>query len=98
VKTGDGALGWPEAAPFDRVLLTAAARTVPQSLLAQLRDGGLFVGPVERSDGSQELVRLTRSGNTFSIERLADCAFVPMVRPSSAADERRTTLGEPYGR
>jgi len=99
VRTGDGALGWPEAAPFDRVVLTAAARTVPRTLLAQLRDGGLFVGPVEKQDGSQELVRLTRSGSSFSIERLSDCSFVPMVRTETAASgERRTTLGEPYGR
>lgn len=94
VRTGDGSVGWAEAAPFDRILLTAAARTVPKSLLAQLRDGGIFLGPVEKQDGGQELVRLTRSGNQFSIERLGECSFVPMVRSS---DEARESANDEYG-
>lgn len=98
VRTGDGADGWPDAAPFDRVLLTAAARTVPRALLGQLCDGGMFLGPVEKQDGSQELVRLVRSGSEFSIERLSECSFVPMVR---GATGRRSGAdagsGEPYG-
>jgi protein-L-isoaspartate(D-aspartate) O-methyltransferase len=92
VRTGDGSLGWPEAAPFDRILLTAAARTVPKSLLGQLRDDGIFLGPVEKQDGSQELVRLTRAGNKFSIERLSECSFVPMVRPGDS--RRQSAPGE----
>ena len=99
VKAGDGAEGWPEAAPFDRVPLTAAARRVPKKLLAQLRDGGVFLGPVEKNDGQQELVRLTRSGNSFSIVRLGECAFVPMVRADAERGVSGTaTHGEPHGR
>lgn len=94
VRCGDGAEGWPEAAPFDRIVMTAAARTVPTTLLAQLHDGGVLVGPVEKRDGGQELVRLTRSQNRFEIERLGECAFVPMVR----ASEERRRHGETHGR
>jgi protein-L-isoaspartate(D-aspartate) O-methyltransferase len=99
VRTGDGAVGWPEAAPFDRVVLTAAARSVPKSLLAQLCEGGMFLGPVEKQDGSQELVRLTRHGNSFSVERLVSCTFVPMIR--AGVDEAGAGVpsrSEPHGR
>ncbi len=80
VRTGDGAQGWEEKAPFDRVLLTAAASQVPRSLLMQLKDGGFLLGPVEKEDGTQRIVRLTRQGTTFSVERLRECSFVPLVR------------------
>jgi protein-L-isoaspartate(D-aspartate) O-methyltransferase len=80
VRVGDGADGWPDAAPFDRVLLTAAAASVPKALLAQLSDGGFLLGPVARGDGNQEIVRLTREGDRFSVERLIECSFVPLVR------------------
>jgi protein-L-isoaspartate(D-aspartate) O-methyltransferase len=100
VRTGDGAHGWPEAAPFDRVLLTAAARTVPRRLLGQLCDGGMFLGPVEKDDGTQELVRLTRSGSRFGVERLSDCSFVPMVRVHDVERTRAepAEYGDPHGR
>ena len=80
VLVGDGANGWPKYAPYDRILLTAAAKTVPVSLLSQLGDGGMLVGPVEKEDGDQEVVRLTRRGDECHLERLGACAFVPMVR------------------
>lgn len=99
VRTGDGARGWPEAAPFDRVLLTAAARQVPRSLLMQLCDGGFFVGPVEREDGSQQVVRLTRRGTSFTVERLIDCSFVPLVREVASLRETEPVVqGKPHGR
>lgn len=87
IRVGDGAQGWPDAAPFDRVLLTAAAATVPKALLAQLAEGGFLLGPVVRADGSQEIVRLTREGERYSVERLIECSFVPLVR------ETRATVG-----
>ena len=87
IRVGDGAQGWPDAAPFDRVLLTAAAATVPKALLAQLAEGGCLLGPVVRADGSQEIVRLTREGERYSVERLIECSFVPLVR------ETRATVG-----
>jgi len=82
VHNGDGARGWTEGS-FDRVLLTAAARRVPRALLAQVADGGFLLGPVMRSDDhehKQEVVRLTRRGGKFDVERLIECSFVPLVR------------------
>jgi protein-L-isoaspartate(D-aspartate) O-methyltransferase len=79
-RVGDGAVGWREMAPFDRILLTAAAEGVPQDLLEQLRDGGFLLGPVVGSNGRQEVVRLVRRGDRFALERLRPCTFVPLVR------------------
>ena len=86
VRVGDGARGWPERAPFDRVLLTAAADHVPRALLHKLADGGEFLGPVLRDERRQEVVRLTRRGDRFELERLIECSFVPMVREENAGD------------
>jgi protein-L-isoaspartate(D-aspartate) O-methyltransferase len=80
VLAADGARGWPAGGPFDRVLLTAAARHVPKVLLAQLCDGGFLLGPVVGRDRRQEVVRLTRRGARFELERLIACSFVPLVR------------------
>jgi len=80
VLLGDGSNGWEDFAPFDRVALTAAARQLPVKLLAQITDGGKLVGPVQTSDGGQEIIRLTRNGSSFGLERLGSCSFVPMVR------------------
>jgi len=80
IRVGDGAEGWPERAPFDRVLLTAAADHIPKALLGQLAEGGFFLGPVVRAEGHQEIVRLTRLAGRFAVERLIACSFVPMVR------------------
>lgn len=89
VRDGDGARGWDEGA-FDRVLLTAAAKHVPRALLAQVSDGGFLIGPVMRSDGhepTQEIVRLTRRGGKFDVERLIECSFVPLVRDTKGAEK-----------
>jgi len=98
VHAGDGSGGWPQAAPFDRILLTAASRTVPTELLQQLREGGVLLGPVIRSGGGQEIVRVTRAGKTFSVERLRECTFVPMVRGVEEARVPVARRGEPRGR
>jgi protein-L-isoaspartate(D-aspartate) O-methyltransferase len=80
IKVGDGAAGWRERGPFDRILFTAAARSVSHDLLAQLRNGGFLLGPVETEDGKQHIVKMTKEGNACSLQRLKDCAFVPMIR------------------
>lgn len=90
VKIDDGWKGWAEKGPFDRVLLTAAAQQVPRALLAQLSDTGFLLGPVIRADGKQEIVRLIRRGGKVEIERLIECAFVPLVR-----DVRRKSRSKP---
>jgi protein-L-isoaspartate O-methyltransferase len=65
----------------------------------QLCDGGFFVGPVEREDGSQQVVRLTRRGTSFTVERLIDCSFVPLVREVSSLRESEPMVqGKPHGR
>lgn len=80
VKAADGRTGWSEKSPFDRILLTAAASEVPKTLLKQLKEGGIFVGPVIASEKSQQIVRLQKKGSTFTVQRLRECAFVPLLR------------------
>jgi protein-L-isoaspartate(D-aspartate) O-methyltransferase len=89
IKVGDGSYGWPEKGPFDRILLTAAAVDVPQSLLEQLKEGGFLLGPVIGDTGKQEIIRLVRRGASFQVERLRACAFVPLVRERKAPDAGR---------
>jgi protein-L-isoaspartate(D-aspartate) O-methyltransferase len=84
IKVGDGADGWCEYGPFDRILLTAAAKDVPESLLAQVGEGGFLLGPVVATPGEQTIVKLTRTGDRFEVERLKPCSFVPLVRGVAA--------------
>jgi protein-L-isoaspartate(D-aspartate) O-methyltransferase len=77
VRAGDGYLGWPEAAPFDAIVITAAAPRIPEPLKAQLKDGGRLVMPL--GDEAQELVLVTRAGATFAERRLMPVRFVPMT-------------------
>ena len=77
VRAGDGYAGWPEAAPFDAIMVTAAAPRIPEPLKTQLRDGGRLVLPV--GDESQELILVTRRGATFVERRVLPVRFVPMT-------------------
>lgn len=77
-RVGDGTLGWPEEAPFDAILVTAAGPSVPPSLEAQLADGGRLVMPVG-GWGEQELIALERRGDSFRRENLGGCVFVPLI-------------------
>jgi protein-L-isoaspartate(D-aspartate) O-methyltransferase len=77
VRAGDGYLGWPEAAPFDAILVTAAAPKIPAPLKEQLKDGGRLVLPV--GDDWQELIVVTRRGERFEEKRLLPVRFVPMT-------------------
>lgn len=77
VRSGDGYRGWPEAAPFDAVLVAAAAPRVPQPLLDQLALGGRLVIPV--GDSVQELEIYTRTADGFSVRRTLAVMFVPMT-------------------
>jgi protein-L-isoaspartate(D-aspartate) O-methyltransferase len=76
-RCGDGYRGWVEAAPFERILLTAAPEQIPQALLAQLKDGGVLIAPV--GGMRQHLVRVRRLGNLYKEESLLPVRFVPMV-------------------
>lgn len=80
-KVGDGASGWPEQAPFDRIMVTAAAPELPQTLVDQLKVGGIMVLPVDipGRPREQKLVRVTRTETGIEREDLMDARFVPLV-------------------
>jgi len=78
VHCGDGTLGLPELAPFDAILVAAAAPAVPEPLRSQLAEGGRMILPVGDSE-NQELLSLERHGNSFETHILEACRFVPLV-------------------
>ncbi|WP_341894356.1 protein-L-isoaspartate(D-aspartate) O-methyltransferase [Ferrovibrio terrae] len=79
-KLGDGNKGWPEQAPFDRILVTAAADTRPDALIAQLSpNGGIMVAPVAVNATEQDVIRYTRDGEAVREERLLPVRFVPLL-------------------
>jgi protein-L-isoaspartate(D-aspartate) O-methyltransferase len=86
---GDGYKGWPAQAPFERILVTAAARIVPPDLVAQLSDeGGIMVIPVGEAGGqNQEVIRVRKDGKQFESERLFPVRFVPLVQGVPPAAE-----------
>ncbi len=77
--TGDGSYGLPEQAPFDRILVTAAAEDPPGPLLAQLKKGGIMVLPVGQSDAVQSLIKVTRTETGYDYDELRPVRFVPLV-------------------
>ena len=79
VRVGDGLLGVPEGAPFDRIIVTAAAEKVPDNLVAQLADGGVMILPLGPHSGSQRLVKLTKQNLTYEQEDLIAVRFVPLL-------------------
>ena len=79
VISGDGSFGLPEQAPFDRILVTAAAEDPPGPLLAQLRMGGIMIVPVGQSDAVQTLIKVRRTEAGFDYQELQPVRFVPLV-------------------
>jgi len=77
-RHGDGAKGWPEAAPFDRIIITCRVTEIPKSLLDQLKEGGILIAPVGPS-GKEELVRVKREAEDFERKSLMPVRFVPML-------------------
>ena len=75
----DGCHGLPDQAPFDRIIVTAAAEDPPGPLLAQLKIGGIMVLPVGQSDAVQSLIKVTRSARGFDYDELLPVRFVPLV-------------------
>lgn len=80
VRAGDGHQGWPEAAPFDAIIVTCAPEQVPQALVDQLRVGGRMIIPVGEVHGVQELVLLRKKKQGIETQAVLPVRFVPMVR------------------
>jgi protein-L-isoaspartate(D-aspartate) O-methyltransferase len=85
VIAGDGMAGAPDKAPFDRIIVTAAAEDVPKALLDQLVVGGVMVLPLGPQDGKQHITKLTKTADGASRERLIPVRFVPLL-PGKARD------------
>lgn len=79
LRLGDGSLGAPDAAPFDRIMVTAAASSRPDALIDQLGEGGVLVAPVGPSGEDQKLMRYVRGGGAVTTETLAPVRFVPLL-------------------
>lgn len=79
-RIGDGTKGWPEQAPFDRIIVTAGAPIRPDTLLSQLKPGGIAVVPVNNDSGTQTLIRYTRTETgELDEDAIMDVRFVPLV-------------------
>jgi len=78
MKVGNGTLGWPEEAPFDRIMVTAATPEVPDPLLEQLSENGILIAPVGELF-SQQLIKVRKSRGKLSEEYHTPCIFVPLI-------------------
>jgi protein-L-isoaspartate(D-aspartate) O-methyltransferase len=79
VAIGDGGLGLPEHAPYDRILVTAAAEQVPQALIEQLAEGGVLLLPLGQHEGHQRIVKLTKTADGLKQDDLIGVRFVPLL-------------------
>ena len=78
-RRGDGYFGWESAAPFDAIMITAAVDHIPPPLLAQLKDGGQLVLPLGNPFSYQNLVRVTKTGDDYTVRQITGVLFVPMT-------------------
>ena len=79
MKVGNGYEGWKENAPYDRIIVTATSEYIPDLLLDQLKDGGKMILPLKRATGFEDLVLITKTGETISHKKLIGVRFVPLV-------------------
>ncbi len=79
IRAGDGTLGWEEFAPYDGIIVTAAAPGIPESLIRQLKDGGRLVIPIGSSGFGQILTLVEKIGNTIRTSEICGCMFVPLI-------------------
>ena len=80
MRHGDGWKGWSSKAPFDGIIVTAAASEVPSDLVAQLADGGVMIIPVGDKDEAQSLTVIRRFGDSIEQQQIGDVRFVPLVK------------------
>lgn len=78
-RVGDGGKGWPEQAPFDRIIVTAAASDVPPVLVDQLAPHGIMVVPIGEAGDTQQLLRITKRAAGYDAEELLPVRFVPLI-------------------
>jgi protein-L-isoaspartate(D-aspartate) O-methyltransferase len=93
VRAGDGYKGWPEAAPFDAIIVTCAPENVPQPLVEQLKDDGRMIIPVGPA-GNQELVLLRKQGTRLEKRATLPVRFVPMTGAAQKKSEGRKSISE----
>lgn len=88
---GDGMLGWPAQAPFERIVVTAAGQNeeVPPRLLEQLADGGIMIVPLQLGVGDQQVFRIRRRGDEFEREALFPVRFVPLLPDTGESEQAR---------
>jgi len=86
-RYGDGTKGWPDHAPYDRIMVTAGAPVVPPALVEQLAEDGVMVLPIGPDPLAQELVRVRRTADGHELERLIGVRFVPLVAGDTDEDE-----------
>jgi protein-L-isoaspartate(D-aspartate) O-methyltransferase len=79
IRTGDGLAGAPDRAPFDRIMVTAAAEAVPPALVEQLAEDGVMLLPLGPPGGTQRIVKVTKSGGEVREEELIAVRFVPLL-------------------
>ena len=78
-KHADGGLGWPEQAPFDRIIVTASAPEIPTKLLSQLVDDGIMIIPVGEDNENQVLKKIIKKGDSFIVKNIMNVRFVPLL-------------------
>ncbi len=80
VKLGDGYHGWPEKAPFDAIIVTAGAESIPRALVEQLKDGGRMIIPIGPHNGVRQLVRAIKNNGKIKTKEIMAVRFVPFTR------------------
>ena len=87
-KTDDGTVGWPDFAPYQAIMVTAGAPSLPEPLLAQLSEGGRMIIPIG-DHFSQELIKITKTKDSYKEENLGGCRFVDLVGRHGWEEERK---------
>ena len=89
MRHGDGYFGWPAAAPFDCIMITASVNHIPPPLLQQLKDGGRLILPLGNPFAFQNLVLVTRHGQDYTVKNITGVLFVPMTGHALSGDALR---------
>ena len=92
---GDGWLGWPPQAPFDRIIVTAAADKTPQALIDQLKVGGRMIAPLGKTRDTQQLVQIDKTETGLTETELLPVRFVPLIHGRAGVAVRASQKGPP---